>query len=329
MDLSIIIVNYNVFNDVLVCIRSIFENFNDIKYEIIVVDNNSPDKSINELNKHFKDVKLIQLSHNRGFGAANNAAMKVAIGRNYFLVNPDIIFQDSSPVEMLKYLENNSNVGAIGPVQIKPGKGIEYYYTYFPSIYSRFTQEFGFYMTAPVMKHRFYNYWDENIAGNVPFKVDWVMGSSLMVRKEVFEIIGGFDEAFFLYEEETEWQYRMKNNGWISMIYPKSIVLHNHHSSSGKIGELFIHFHEFRSRIIFSNKHDRFLKRMLRKLMIMEALILRVIFNYLKMLVTGNKSVLKKVKVFKLILKFNIQSKNKILNDRFNFDDYRSIFNSQ
>ncbi|MEO8512877.1 MAG: glycosyltransferase family 2 protein, partial [Ignavibacteria bacterium] len=208
MELSIIIVNYNVYQDVIICISSIYKYLRDIDLEIIVVDNNSSDRSIVELNNVFKNVKLILLPENMGFGAANNAAMKIAKGKFFFLVNPDIIFNDGSPLNMLEYIKTHENIGAIGPVQIKPGLGIEYYYTFFPSLYSRFAQEFFLYMTAPLMRYRFFKFWDDNIARNVPFKVDWVMGSALMVRSEIYEKTGSMDEAFFLYEEETEWQYR-------------------------------------------------------------------------------------------------------------------------
>ncbi|MEO8513553.1 MAG: hypothetical protein ABI543_08340, partial [Ignavibacteria bacterium] len=134
------------------------------------------------------------------------------------------------------------------------------------------------------------------------------------------------DEAFFLYEEETEWQYRMNKAGWASMIFPESKVVHNHHSSSGKIGQIFVHFHEFRSRIIFSNKHDRLLKRIIRKTMIFEALILRIIFNSLKYLFSGNVKVKRKIKVFYALLKFNLRPRNRILQDRFSFANYQGLF---
>ena len=176
-------------------------------------------------------------------------------------------------------------IGAIGPVQIKPGKGIEYYYSFFPGLYSRFAQEFGIYMTAPVMKYRFRKFWDDNILKGKPFRVDWIMGSALLIRKEIFEKIGGFDESFFLYEEETEWLYRAKKDGWVCMIYPEMKVLHNHHSSSSKLGLSFVHFQEFRSRIIFSNKHDRMLKRFIRKTMIFEASLYTNNFQFIKIFI--------------------------------------------
>ncbi len=328
MDLSIIIVNFNVYEDVLKCIQSIYKYFEGAEFEIIVVDNNSTDRSIEKLNSVFSEVKLLKLDANLGFGAANNAAMKLASGKNFFLVNPDIIFQDGTVLEMMKFLEENSRIGAVGPVQIKPGAGTEYYYTFFPGLYSRFSQEFGLYMTAPVMKQRFFDFWDRGIKLNIPFKVDWVMGSTLMLRREIFDRLGGFNEAFFLYEEETEWQYRMNRAGWEAWIFPKSRVLHNHHSSSGKLGQLFVHYHEFRSRIIFSNLHDTFLKRFIRTLTVSIALVLRICVNALKYIFSGKVQFKNKIRVFGKLFSFNWSSKTSILNSRFTMTEYQTLITS-
>lgn len=329
MDLSIIIVNYNVYEDILICIESIYTHFKDSKFEIIVIDNNSSDRSIEKLNLVFKDVKLIKLDSNRGFGAANNEAMKIASGKYFFLVNPDIIFQDGTSLEMIKFLEENNKIGTIGPIQLKPGSGVEYYYSFFPSLYSRFAQEFGFYMTAPVMRQRFFEFWDKGIEKNIPFKVDWVMGSTLMLRREIYDKLRGFNEAFFLYEEETEWQYRMNKAGWESWIYPNSKVIHNHHSSSGKLGQLFVHYHEFRSRIIFSNLHDMFFKRVMRTITVSFALILRISVNFVKYLFSRNQNYMNKIRVFIKLFSFNSSSKSAILNSRFTMSEYQSLISQK
>ena len=152
MDLSIIIVNYNVYNDVIDCIASICNNVSKLSYEIIVVDNNSTNREIENLNMIFPQVKLILNRDNNGFGYANNIGIADAIGNYIVLVNPDIIFTDNSIEIMYDFITSNSNIGVVGPVQVKPNSGIEYYYTFFPSIYSRLMQEFRLYMTAPIMK---------------------------------------------------------------------------------------------------------------------------------------------------------------------------------
>ena len=152
MDLSILIVNYNVYSDVLKCIEFINNTIESSVYEIIVIDNNSSDREIEKITNIYPKVNLICLSKNYGFGYANNIGMKQAKGDFILLVNPDIKFTDDSLNVMVSYLQSNPEVGVVGPVQIKPNEGIEYYYTFFPTLYSRLMQEFRLYMTAPVME---------------------------------------------------------------------------------------------------------------------------------------------------------------------------------
>ncbi len=325
MYLSIIIVNYNVYEDVKVCIASIYKYFQDIAYEVIVVDNNSTDESILDIKVEFPEVKLILLDENNGFGSANNAAMKTAIGKYLFFINPDIVFVDNTPKTIVDFLDKNPQIGAAGPVQVKPGAGIEYYYSFFPSIYSRLMQEFGFFTSAPILKNRFRPFWDQNIVKRTPFKVDWVIGSCLLMRKNIYDELGGFDEAFFLYEEEVEWQYRMNEAGWSSYILPECEVLHNHHSSTYKIGVLFVLYHEYRSRIIFSAKRYKFPKSILRKLLTLLSLVFRFLY-YSLIDCTSSKVFLKRTYLYFDLFKLTLSTKKKLLAKRFNFDSYKYYF---
>lgn len=325
MDLSIVIVNYNVYNDVKLCIESIVKTVNQLSFEIIVVDNNSIDRSIEHISADFKEVHFLPLTSNHGFAVANNIGMKAASGDTILLVNPDILFNDQAIETMFDFLIVEPSAGVVGPVQIKPGVGKEYYYTFFPSIYSRIMQEFGFYMTAPVMKYRFYRFLDENIAAGEPFKVDWVMGSCLMIRSDIVRKTLGFDESFFLYEEETEWQYRIRHLGWRSYIHPGAIVIHNHHSSASKLGIIFIHYQEFRSRIIFDIKRFKGIKLMLRRMLIVIALFTRIFYCYLNSF--NNNTSKKKLNANIDLLKFSLRGKKQILNDKYDFNQKFCLFN--
>lgn len=324
MDISIIIVNYNVYNDVLICIGKIKETLTALKYEIIVVDNNSSDRSIEKILSIYPDIKLILNTENSGYGFANNLGMKVSTGKYFLLVNPDIIVSEHSIENLYNFMENEPKAGSCGPVQSKPSDGIEHYYTFFPSLYSRLMQEFRLYMTAPVMKQRFFNFIDDNFRHGKPFKVDWIMGSCLMVRSEIFKKLGGFDEAFFLYEEETEWQYRMSKEGWSAFMIPDAKVLHNHHSSASKLGTLFVNYQEFRSRIIFDTKRFRGLTYLIRQISIISALLLRIFYFFPKALF--NKNTKRKYIANKDLLNFSLKRKEDILIDRYNFDNKLYLF---
>lgn len=325
MDLSIIIVNYNVYNDIIQCIKSIYEHLKGLKFEIIVIDNCSFNRDIEELNNIYPEVNLILLNNNNGFGFANNIGMKASSGKYFLLLNPDIIIQDNSIYILFETLEKYKNAAVVGPVQYKPGSGLEYYYTFFPSLYSRFTQEFGLYMKTNLMKKRFYSFLDSNIARGVPFKVDWVIGSSMMVRKEIFELTGGFDEAFFLYEEETEWQYRIKKMGYDILMVPEAKVIHNHHSSTSKIGVMFILFQEYRSRIIFDIKRNEKVFSFARRLMVVNSIIFRLIyfsiFNFQSFEIFRNR-----ISLYLSLLKLNLSFKENVRRNRFIFSDFNDLF---
>jgi GT2 family glycosyltransferase len=326
--LSILIVNYNVYADILKCIEAIKAYTSLTGYEIIVIDNDSPDRSIEGLNQKFPDVKLILLKDNRGFGAANNEGMKQANGEYFFLVNPDIIPEKNSIDILLNYLREHPGVGVVGPVQTMPGTGIERYYPFFPSLYSRLTQETRMFQRAPVTKQRFTKFWDKNIASGKPFKVDWVMGSAMMFSRKLYEQIGGFDEAFFLFEEETEWEYRAHLKGWERIIVPEARMIHNHHSSTSKFGKVFREHHEFRSRIIFWAKHNKGIAGLIRACMMYAGLKLRVIMFSLRYKFTKNGVFGMKKLSFKKLLSLLLSGRKAILENRFNFDTDIAMFKS-
>lgn len=324
MDISIIIVNYNVYKDLLICIENLKAALKGFKHEIIVIDNNSTDRNIENITALFPEIKLILNKNNSGFGYANNLGMKYSTGKYILLINPDIIVSEDSVKNLYNFMENEPSAGSCGPLQSKPNAGIEHYYTFFPSLYSRLMQEFRLYMTAPVMKQRFFNFIDDNIKIGKPFKVDWIMGSCLMVRREIYNKIGGFDEAFFLYEEETEWQYRMSKEGWSAYMIPTARVIHNHHSSASKLGMLFVHYHEFRSRIVFDTIRFSGIKYILRLLLIYFALFLRILYFYPKSFFSSDSK--KKLKININLLKFSLKPYDKIIKDRYNFNSTLYLF---
>ncbi|MBZ0203348.1 MAG: glycosyltransferase family 2 protein [Ignavibacteria bacterium] len=277
MDISIIIVNYNVVNDVIICINSAINTLKDLDYEIFVVDNNSPDRSVEKVQQQFNRVTLIQLKENKGFGYANNKAAAIARGEYLLFTNPDIIFQDNTINELHSFISNNGSVGCAGPLIIRPDGSIQYYYTFFPSTYSRLMQEFGFYETAKQMKKRKFDFLNSNIEKQQPFKVNWVLGACMIIPRRLFTELTGFDDNFFLYEEEVDLLYRMKEYGRDTYFVPTAKVVHNHNTSTSLLGFAFIRYHGFRSIIIYSNKHNRGVKRLFSKMLLTFGILLRYI----------------------------------------------------
>ncbi len=316
MYLSIIIVNYNVFGRLVKCINSIKENLDISDYEIIVIDNNSKERLIDTLNNIFPEVKLLNLENNVGFGAANNYAMKCAEGKYFLLVNPDIIIKENCIQKLINFIEINSNVGIVAPALYKPDSTINYYNSFFPSMYSIIMQQFGLYNSARGMKKRMNDFFDFNLSKGEPFVVEQVMGACILTRKSIYEEIGGFDETFFLYQEETDWEYRMTKKGWKIMLLPKAKAVHDHHSSANKLGRIYVGFHGLRSIIIFTVKHFGYFKRTILRFTMMAALIAREI-KYLIVFIFKPKSMFKSTYYAYKLFIFNLIPKKYLLRNKY------------
>lgn len=222
-DVSIIIVNYNTYGLVLQCIESVIKNTSSILYEIIVVDNNSPNREIEDLNKVFPQVKLILNNDNSGFGIANNIGNKEANGRFIFLLNSDTIVLDNSIYKLYEFMVENPEVGACGgnlcDTNLKPTSSFTRIMpsiladvdNFFNNIYSKFLYGKNLnycYEKFPIL-----------IKGNIS-------GADLMIPKKLFDELGGFDENFFMYYEETDLLFRIRLKGYETYIVPSSRIIH-------------------------------------------------------------------------------------------------------
>lgn len=254
MNISIIIVNYNTTNYVEQLINSI-EKFlkNIINYEIIIVDNQSPDRSIEKLQRIYQNssIKFIFLNKNYGFGYANNRGIEIAQNDYYLLLNPDTLFVDDS----IKYLFNeflrNNDWGIAGPKVLYMNGHVQETALHYPNIRYEIYSLFGIlsYIIRITKKLRRF------IFRNKPYKTDFLFGSCLLIRKEVHNKIQGFDEDYFLFSEETDYCYRVNKYTNFKVIYfPKATIYHK----SGAITKKFPYKREwlgYNSKLIFINKH--------------------------------------------------------------------------
>ena len=213
-DLSIIIVNYNVKEFLLNMLDSVQKATKTISAEIIVVDNASDDGSVESIKEKFPSVKLIVNEKNIGFGAANNIAMLHASGKYFLLINPDTIVREDTFTKMISFFEQNPEAGiagckvlnADGSLQLACRRG-------FPGPWTSFTKVMGLSTLFP--KSRLFarynlTYLDENKT----YEVDAVSGAFMMLRKEVYDKIGGFDQEFFMYGEDLDLCYRTQQAGY-------------------------------------------------------------------------------------------------------------------
>ncbi len=213
MNLSIIIVNYNVKEFLQNLIHSIEKASTNLTKEIIIIDNASDDGSVEFIKEKFPQIKLIANQTNLGFGKANNIGLKQAAGKYILLINPDTLVAEDTFEKMIQFFESNKNVGLAGCKILNPDGTLQLACRRsFPGPWTSFTKVTGLSTLFPNSKiFARYNltYLDENKS----YEVDAISGSFMMMRKEVYEKVGGFDEQFFMYGEDLDLCYRIQKAG--------------------------------------------------------------------------------------------------------------------
>ncbi|MBI2419175.1 MAG: glycosyltransferase, partial [Ignavibacteriales bacterium] len=213
MDLSIIIVNYNVKDFLHHLLQSINAAVRDISAEVIIVDNASTDGSVEMLRREFPGITLIASPENLGFSRANNAGIKKSKGRYILLLNPDTLIGEETFVTMIKFLDEHKEVGLAGCKLLNPDGTLQLACRRgFPGPWVSFCKVTGLSSIFP--KSRLFakynlTYLDENQS----HEVDAISGAFMMIRKEVVDEIGGLDEQFFMYGEDLDWCYRVQKAG--------------------------------------------------------------------------------------------------------------------
>ena len=254
MILSIIIVNYNVEYFLHQCLKSIQSAKKNIELEVIVVDNNSVDNSVDMLKKKFPYVKLILNKINAGFSKANNQAIKIAKGEYILLLNPDTVVQEDTLIECVNFLKKNNDVGALG-VKMIDGNGmfLPESKRSLPSPSSAFYKIFGLSYLFPNSK-KFGKYHLNYINENKVNEVDVLSGAFLMTRKKVFDKIGLLDERFFMYGEDIDLSYRIQKEGYKNIYFPKTTIIHYKGESTKKTSINYIMIF-YKAMILFVKKH--------------------------------------------------------------------------
>ena len=220
-DLSIVIVTYNSGEIVIDCLNSVFRACAGLAAEIIVVDNHSQDGTPGRIQGRFPQAHFIANAENRGFAAANNVGLSIAVGRFLLLLNPDVIVEPDALRIMVGYLQENGSVGVVGP-RTATGEGKIAH------------SANGSYTAAAILRQ----FWGLDAflppgelqrqaeSASAPFAVTWLQASCLMFRREVYAAIGGLDEGFFMFCEEPDFCDRAARAGWPTMYLPQAKVMH-------------------------------------------------------------------------------------------------------
>ncbi|MDD5172640.1 MAG: glycosyltransferase family 2 protein [Patescibacteria group bacterium] len=230
MELSIIILNYNHKNLLKNCLKSLQEASIKSSYELIITDNGSNDQSqefLSQLKKGNSEIKVIFNSKNLGYSRANNQAIKLAQGKYILILNPDIIVFPQSIDKLKEFLQENSQVGVVGPQLLNPDKSIQYSCCRFPNLLTPLLRR-TFLGCRPWFKKELGHYLMFDFDHQQTREVDWLIGASLMIKKEVFEKVGLFDERYFAYFEDVDFCRRVREAGFKVIYFPQTQMIHFH-----------------------------------------------------------------------------------------------------
>ena len=225
MKLSIIIVSWNVREDLVRCIQSIEENRPMSEFELIVVDNASSDVTIDSIKHDFPKVTVIANKENRGFAAANNQGIRKAQGQYLLFLNPDTIVHPDSLDVLMKFMDRNSDVGACGPKLLNEDGTTQPSTRRFPTFRGALYQHTAFRFLR-IFRGEYKKWLMKDFRHDKQTDVDQVMGAALMIRRSIIDELGTMDEHFYMYYEEVDLCYRIKQAGWHIMFVPDAAIIH-------------------------------------------------------------------------------------------------------
>ncbi len=226
MQLSIIIVNYNVKYFLEQCLHSVLKACNKVKSEILVVDNNSSDGSRDFLEARFPEVSFTWNSNNIGFAKANNQALSVAKGEYILFLNPDTLVPEDCFEKCIQFFQSNESTGALGIRMIDgSGKFLKESKRAFPSPMTSLYKLSGLAGLFPKSK-TFAKYHLGNLTEKENHKVDVLAGAFMMIPAKVLAEIGNFDERFFMYGEDVDLSFRIQKTGYDNYYFAESTIIH-------------------------------------------------------------------------------------------------------
>ncbi len=233
MDLSIIIVNWNSKDYLKRCIRSVLDSTQGIEYEIVVIDSGSFDGCGEMLKQEYPQVRFVQSEKNIGFAGANNAAFKVSNGRNLLFLNPDTEIEGLAIGALYCELTTLQNVGVVGAKLLNTDGSIQ------TSCIQAFPTVLNQLLDFDVLRTAFprSGIWGTRSlfeGGSAAREVDAVSGACLMIKRSLFESVGMFTADYFMYSEDIDLCFKVRQAGRMNYYVPSAVVVHHGGTSSSK-----------------------------------------------------------------------------------------------
>jgi GT2 family glycosyltransferase len=244
MQLSVIILNYNVRYFLELCVLSVESALKNIDSEIIVIDNNSSDDSCEMMKIRFPNIKLIQNDQNVGFPKGNNIGVDEAKGEYVCILNPDTVVAEDTFEKVLAFAKNKTDLGIIG-VKLIDGTGnfLPESKRGIPTPWVAFTKITSLYKLFP-KSNRCNKYYAQHLDENQTGKVDILVGAFMFLKRELYNEIGGFDEDCFMYSDDIDLSYRVLQKGKSNYYFHETAVIHYKGESTIKDGTYMKRFQE-------------------------------------------------------------------------------------
>lgn len=265
MDLTVSIVNWHTREDLLQCLASFVPPgarrqpsgssfaLDGSSCEVIVVDNNSGDGSVEDTRAEYPVVQLLAQSTNLGFGRGHNKAIALARGRHILLLNPDTIVSREALAALVTCADARPEVGILGPRILNPDGTVQYSARSFPTLAASFFRNSFLGRLFPGNRYtRQYlqSDWDHADTRDV----DWVSGAAMLIRREALADLGGLDEDYYMYVEDVDICWRARKAGWTVLFCAESEIRHKKARASDLAPNRMI-YHHHRSMYLFFRKH--------------------------------------------------------------------------
>lgn len=257
MKLSIIILTWNSKNLLRICLESIYSNTRTKDYEIIVVDNASYDKTCEMLNVSFPKIRIIRNETNRGVAPARNQGLAVARGEYLLILDVDTVIEDGALDVLMKFMENNSAVGLVGPKLVYPDGELQYSCRKFPTVPSKLLRRIPLRLANKLLVDEEYRAWDHASVQ----EVDYVIGACQLIRREAFEEVGELDDKMFYGPEDVDYCLRLRKAGWKVVYNPETKIIHNEQRVTRKKLFSIVTWRHIKALVRYFRKHKYYFSR--------------------------------------------------------------------
>jgi N-acetylglucosaminyl-diphospho-decaprenol L-rhamnosyltransferase len=314
IDISIIIINWNVKDLLDMCLESLHNGELAIglphdtlpTVEIIVVDSGSDDGSIEMIQEKYPGVHLLPQAENVGFTRGNNIGFREAEGDYLLLINPDTEVIDDAIYQVWDYIKLHPEVGIIGAHTLNTDGSHQSTRRRFPTLKTGIFESTWLSSYAPQSVNTHYKMLDTD--NHALLDVDWVQGSFMLVRREVYEQIGGLDEGFVMYSEEMDWCKRAKDAGWTVVYHGGALITHHGGQSSGQVAAFKqIQFHT--SKLRYFRKHHGYMTYLILRIIILLQFAWQLIMEGIKGLIGHKRDMrMNRVKVYWQVLRDGLKA---------------------